>query len=208
MPATFLFLAPVVSLAVILFVSTNLDDIFVLLGFFADPTYRAWSIVLGQYLGILVLVALSVVAAFIAFAVPVPYVGFLGVAPMLIGARQLRNLTADKKRAEAELERHPAGGRTQVLSVMLVVMANGGDNIGVYVPVFAGRSWSEIAVIVAVFALMAGIWLFFAHWMVNHRRFGAPIRRYGVRLVPFILIALGLLVLSEAGSFGVLAALL
>ncbi len=33
-------------------VSTNVDDIFVLIGFFADPKFRARDIVIGQYAGI------------------------------------------------------------------------------------------------------------------------------------------------------------
>lgn len=37
-----------VGLAILLFASTNVDDIFVLLGFFADPKYRTRDIVMGQ----------------------------------------------------------------------------------------------------------------------------------------------------------------
>ena len=38
-----------IGLAVVVFVSTNIDDVFVLIGFFADKNYRARDVVVGQY---------------------------------------------------------------------------------------------------------------------------------------------------------------
>jgi cadmium resistance protein CadD (predicted permease) len=49
-----------------------------------------------------------------------------------------------------------------------------------------------------VFAIMTVIWLAFAYWLTRHRIVGAPIRRYARLLMPFVLIALGVLILNEA----------
>jgi hypothetical protein len=43
-------LATLLILGVTLFAATNLDDIFVLLGFFADPQFRTRYIIVGQCL--------------------------------------------------------------------------------------------------------------------------------------------------------------
>ena len=51
------------GLAIALFASTNVDDVFVLVGFFADPKFRARDIVIGQYTGITALFGVSVVAS-------------------------------------------------------------------------------------------------------------------------------------------------
>jgi len=83
-------------------------------------------------------------------------------------------------------------------------MANGGDNIGIYTPSFAIRSANEIAVIALIFAVMTALWCFLAHAMVNHPKLGSPIRRYGHRMAPVVLVALGVLILYQAGSFGML----
>jgi cadmium resistance protein CadD (predicted permease) len=93
-------------------------------------------------------------------------------------------------------------GRLNFLSP--VTIANGGDNIGIYTPLFATRSGADIAVIGVVFAVLTATWCLVARWMVEHPLLGAPIRRYGHRVVPFVLIALGVLVLYEAGSFALL----
>ena len=50
-------------LAVVLFVFTDIDDVFLLMAYFADPRYRARDIVIGQYLGIGTLVAVSAAAS-------------------------------------------------------------------------------------------------------------------------------------------------
>lgn len=81
-----------------------------------------------------------------------------------------------------------------------VTIANGGDNIGIYTPLFATRTMADIAAIIAVFAAMTAILLVVAHFLVSHRAIGAPIRHYGHRIVPFVMLGLGLLILYEAGS--------
>jgi cadmium resistance protein CadD (predicted permease) len=104
---------------------------------------------------------------------------------------------------EEEGEQQNARGRYgQVVAVTFVTIANGGDNIAVYTPSFAVRSGIETSVMVAVFALMtAFLWCAIARWLVSHRTIGAPIRRYGHRVLPFVLIGLGILIMFEAGTF-------
>ena len=193
------------GLAVVVFVSTNIDDLFVLLGFFADPRFRARDVVIGQYAGIGALYGASVVSSLVSLVVPVEYIGLLGVAPIVVGARRLRDLTRRQEVPGEEPADHPkAGSRGRTLSVAAVTIANGGDNIGIYTPLFATRSGTDIAVIGVVFAVLIATWCLVARWMVVHPWLGAPIRRYAGRVVPFVLIGLGVLVLYEAGTFGLL----
>ena len=195
-----------IGLAAVVFASTNIDDVFVLLGFFADPKFRARDVVIGQCAGIGLLYGASVVASLASLVIPMAFIGLLGFAPIAIGARQLWDLTrGSAEKTEEELERHPTAGRYgRMLSVMTVTVANGGDNLGIYTPLFATRSSGDIAVFGAVFAALTAIWCLAARWMVTHPTLGASIRRYSQRVVPFVLIGLGGLVLYEAGSFGLL----
>ena len=191
------------GMAVMLFASTNVDDVFVLIGFFADPNFRTRDIVLGQYVGIAALFSVSVAAALLSLVVPRAYVGLLGIVPILIGLKKLLDLYRKHEVTEESLEQHPdAGGNGRAVSVAVVTMANGGDNIGIYTPSFAIRSASEIAVIALIFVVMTALWCFLAHAIVNHPKLGLPIRRYGHRLAPVVQIGLGVLILYQAGSFG------
>lgn len=57
----------------------------------------------------------------------------------------------------------------------------------------------QSAVIGIIFAVMTMLWLTIALWLTNHPTIGAPIRRYGHRVVPFVLLALGVLILHDTG---------
>lgn len=193
------------GLAIALFASTNVDDVFVLVGFFSDPKLRARDIVAGQYAGIAVLFGTSVAASLVSLVIPGTYIGLLGMVPIFIGVKKLIEPSRDRDRTEESLERHPdAGAYGRTATVALVTMVNGGDNIGIYIPSFAIRSGYEIAVIAGVFAMMTALWCFFAHWLVNHSKLSAPIRRYGHRVAPVVLIGLGIMIIYQAGSFGLL----
>jgi len=198
-------LVALLGLAIVLFASTNIDDVFVLLGFFSDPKFRARDIVIGQYAGIATLFGVSVASSLLSLVVPRAYIGLLGIAPILIGAKKLIELSRERDGTKKGLEySHHAGVCGRTATVALVTMANGGDNIGIYTPSFAIRSGYEIAVIALVFAVMTAFWCFLAHWMVNHPKLGAPIRRYGHRVAPVVLIGLGILIIYEAGSLQML----
>jgi cadmium resistance protein CadD (predicted permease) len=192
--------ATLIGLSVAVFAATNVDDIFLLLGFFADPRFRAGRVAVGQFVGIGALVAASVTASLISLVLPPAYVGLLGLLPILVGVKRLFDTGTDAVPAPE------ARGDTlgQVASVAAVTIANGGDNIGVYTPWFAISTAGQIGVIVVVFAAMTGLWLAAGHWLVNHRTVGAPIRRYGHLVLPFVLIGLGVAILYEGGSMELL----
>jgi cadmium resistance protein CadD (predicted permease) len=144
-------------------------------------------------------------ASLLSLVIPRAYIGLLGIVPILIGAKKLLELYRERDKTEETLERHSnAGAYGRTATVALVTMANGGDNIGIYAPSFAIRSRYEIAVIALVFVVMTALWCFAAHSMVNHPKLGKPIRRYGHRVAPIVLIGLGILILYQAGSFGLL----
>lgn len=191
-----------IGAAIILFAVTNIDDVFVLLGFFADPKFRARHIVVGQYIGIMMLVGASILASLISLVVAPAYVGLLGLLPILIGLKKMFDLWKGDEEGETDVP--AAKGFGNVSAVAAVTVANGGDNIGIYTPVFATSSTAQIGIFAVVFAVMVAIWLALPHWLVNHPSMGAPIRRYGHVLVPFVLVAIGIFVLYEAGTFGLL----
>jgi cadmium resistance protein CadD (predicted permease) len=180
-------------LAVTLFVSTNIDDLVVLIGFFADRRLRTRNIVAGQFAGLAVLFVVSAAASLLSLVIPKPYLGLLGVFPIVIGVRKLFELQTDG--AEPKDSSHGS-----IAGVALVTVANGGDNLGVYIPAFAVHSGGEVAVIAVVFVAMTALWCALAHWMVNHRKLGMYFRRYGHILAPLVLIGLGISIIYNAGS--------
>ncbi|MGA8046005.1 MAG: cadmium resistance transporter, partial [Dermatophilaceae bacterium] len=85
----------------------------------------------------------------------------------------------------------------QALAVAGVTLANGGDNLGVYIPLFATAP-QAIETYVAVFAVMTVAWCALGYAIVNNPLIGSRIRRHGHVLLPVVLISLGLYILSGA----------
>jgi cadmium resistance protein CadD (predicted permease) len=187
---------------VVVFAWTNIDDLFVLLGFFSDPRFLPRQVVIGQYLGITALYGASVLASLLSLVLRPAYIGLLGFAPIFMGINRLyslwRGVDADERDAHS---RASARAGRNILTVAMATIANSGDNISIYTPLFATRSAWEVAAAGLIFAFMTALWCLAGHRLVHHPTLGAPIRRYGHRTVPFILIALGTLILYEAGSF-------
>ena len=150
-----------IALAVGLFVTTDLDDLFVLVAFFSDARFRPRQIAAGQLAGLAALYAASVVFSLLSLVVAPAWIGFLGLLPIAIGLHAIAQLLRgdDSDDDDAAADANGAGGRANVLVVAATTIANGGDNLGIYTPVFATRSGTEIAVIGVVFAAMTMVWV-------------------------------------------------
>jgi cadmium resistance protein CadD (predicted permease) len=196
-------LVSLIGLSVVVFASTNIDDAFVLVGFFADKNFRARDVVIGQYAGVSGLYVVSVIAALISLVIPPAYIGLLGFVPIAIGVKKLSDLwRGEETKGEEKLP--STGALRRMLAVATVTLANGGDNIAVYTALFATRRGHEVPAMGVVFAVMTGLWCLAAHWLVNHRALGAPIRHYAHRVVPFVLIGLGVLILMKTDTLRLL----
>jgi len=90
-----------IAIGVSAFVATNIDDIFVLMMFFSSSysssiTFPVRQIVLGQYVGIGLLIAISALGSLIALVVPPYIIGLLGIVPIAIGLRRLVQIIKTK----------------------------------------------------------------------------------------------------------------
>lgn len=83
-------------------------------------------------------------------------------------------------------------------------MANGGDNISIYIPLFAGENLASLLIILAVFLSMVGVWYSMADLLSRQATIGYILSRYGKAFVPFVLIGLGLFIMYERGTFALI----
>jgi cadmium resistance protein CadD (predicted permease) len=154
--------------------------LFLLVAWFAAGRPPTVQVVVGQFIGIGPIVAASTLAAVAATAIGGDWVRLLGVLPITIGVRRLVLLIRGRADDRDEAKASAARG---VVAVVSLTIANGGDNLSVYTPVFATHPPSDLAVIVAAFGVLTGLWSFAAFALVNHPYIGAPFRRYGHALL-------------------------
>ncbi|MPZ44913.1 MAG: cadmium resistance transporter [Betaproteobacteria bacterium] len=198
-------IASLIGIAALVYASTNLDDLLILAVFFADPRVRAGAVVAGRFIALAVLVLASGAAALLALAVPEEWIALLGLVPLILGMRLLLALfregsdgESEENEAAAKVENASRSGfAAQMLAVAGVSLANDGDNLGVYIPLFAATP-SAIPIYVVVFAVMTIVFCALGYLVVNNPLIGRYIRRYGDVLLPVVLIPLGLFILSDA----------
>jgi cadmium resistance protein CadD (predicted permease) len=181
------------GIAIIAFVSTNIDDLVLLIAFFADAGYRPRQVVAGQFAGIAALIVVAFLGALATQSLPPAYVGFFGAVPIAIGVKKL--IVADAEEGVRSLVR----GRSKMVTVAAVTIANGGDNVSLYIPLFSVHRGGEVAVIATVFLLMTALWCALGYRLVSNRLIGLPARRWGSAALPYVLIGLGLYIFGKSG---------
>jgi cadmium resistance protein CadD (predicted permease) len=146
--------------AVGLFAVTNIDDLVLLTVYFGRARARAGDerhVVIGQYIGFCMILVVSIVGALGANLLPDSVVPYLGLLPLALGVRAA--IDVSQSRRDRNGAAHPAAPRGgTAASVATVTFANGGDNIGVYVPVFASAGAVAVTVYVAVFLVLVAVW--------------------------------------------------
>jgi len=207
------------SAGITAFVATNIDDIIILLLFFAqvDANFRRRHIVIGQYLGFTLLILASLPGFFGGLVVPREWIGLLGLLPIAIGLKQLVNRQEDTAQVQTVTsDFEPSSARKPIVSLLssvlspqtykvaAVTVANGGDNISIYIPLFAGNNLVSLGVILGVFFFMVGVWCAIAYLLTRQPTIAQVLSRYGNAVVPFVLIGLGLFILYERGTFRLL----
>ncbi len=199
------------------FAATNIDDIVILMLFFAqvNATFRPRHIVVGQYLGFTALILASLPGFFGGLIVPKAWIGLLGLVPIAIGISHLVKRENDDNEVQAvsgEFNRESNSPvsklanlfNPQTLNVAAVTVANGGDNIGIYLPLFASSDLRSLVVILAVFSVMVGVWSYVAYRLTRHKVIANILTRYTKAVVPFILIGLGIFILIDSGTYRLL----
>jgi cadmium resistance protein CadD (predicted permease) len=197
-----------VGQAVAMFAVTNVDDIVILALFFGQAAGRRAGvvrIVLGQYLGFATILVASVLGALGAGLLPESFIPYLGLLPLLLGIRAAWGVWRERHDDGTHSHDSRASGNQggpAALAVAGVTFANGGDNIGVYVPVFTTAHKAGVITYCAVFLVMVGIWCALGLFFATRPMVAKALSRWGHLLLPVVLIGIGLLILVEGGAFG------
>ena len=190
--------------AVGLFLATNIDDIIVLSLFYARGAGRRGTtaaILAGQYLGFGAILAVAVLVALGARSfLPEEAIPYFGLIPLVLGLLAAWRAWRDDDNDDDEGK--VSGKSVSALTVAAVTFANGGDNIGVYVPVFATVGPAGILAYSVVFLALVAVLVFAARFVATRKAIAEFLERWEHVLFPLVLIGLGVVILVEGGAFG------
>jgi cadmium resistance protein CadD (predicted permease) len=191
----------IIITSVLAFISTNIDDIFILTLFYGNRRFKSTEIVIGQLLGISTLIGISIIASLAGLIIDKAYIGLLGFLPIYLGIKSLWHAlkkSDDETTDNFEIAQH---SKRHVLGIAGVTIANGGDNVGIYIPLFAALSYADEVVTIVVFLLMTLVWCALAKYLTDHPYVAKIIDRYGHIVAPVVLVFLGIFILYESGSY-------
>jgi len=193
--------------AIGLFLATNIDDIIVLSLFFARGAGQRGTtvrILVGQYVGFAGILGAAVLVSLGAGAfLPPEVIPYFGLIPLGLGlwaAWQAwhRRHDDDDDDDESKIE----GKKVAVWAVAGVTFANGGDNIGVYVPVFLSVGPAAVVAYCVVFLVFVAVLVVVAKFIATRRPIAEILERWEHILFPLVLIGLGIFILISRGAFG------
>jgi cadmium resistance transport/sequestration family protein len=187
--------------AAILYIVTTLDLLVILLMFFARAKTRKEyrDIYIGQYVGSVTLIVISLFFAFVLNYVPEKWIlGLLGLIPIYLGIKVAIYGDSDgEERAKKEL--NEKGLSKLVGTIAIVTIAScGADNIGVFVPYFVTLSVTNLLITLFVFLILIFVLVFTAQKLANIPGVGEIVEKFGRWImVAVIYIALGLFIIIE-----------
>ncbi|GAA0779722.1 CadD family cadmium resistance transporter [Clostridium subterminale] len=210
--------------AFISFASTNIDDIFILMLFFSQINngMEKRHIIIGQYLGIILLITISIIGALGVSLIPSEYVGLLGLVPIYLGVKAYIGHKKDHKNnvdigqrqiqnsEDLELIKITDIKEEGILSFVMkfinpsavkvlgLTFANGADNIGIYIPLFSSMSLRDIFITVIVFMFLTALWCFIGMKLAEHSLIQRIIEKYKNIFIPIVFIGLGIFILIES----------
>ena len=188
------------------FSATNIDDLFLLMLLFSpsESSHQPWQVVCGQFVGIGVLVAISLLSLLGRIALPEGLIGMLGLFPISLGLSQLGGTVSGEPSSSLS---HPSSGEeaalaggvlAAIIGVASLTIANGSDNISVYMAMLANSDGPRLRVILATFALLTGLWCLLAWWITKTPLLKKPLQRFRRDLAPLLLVGIGALVLWDS----------
>ncbi|MBU9673375.1 CadD family cadmium resistance transporter [Planococcus sp. CP5-4] len=189
----------VIATSFVLYLATAVDLIAILLIFFARAETRkqARNIYIGQYVGSLTLIVVSLFLAYVLNFVPEKWIlGLLGLIPIYFGLKVAISGDSDEEYVEDRLSKH--GLSKLVKTVALVTIGScGADNIGLFVPYFLTLDTDELVITLIVFLILIYLMAFTAQKIVHIPGIGEVIEKYSRWIMAIIYIGLGLFIIYK-----------
>ena len=192
--------------SIILYSGTAVDLLIILMLFFAKRKSRKdiINIYLGQFLGSVSLIFLSLLFAFVLNYIPSKEIlGLLGLIPIFLGLKVL--LLGDSDGEAIAKEGLRKDNKNLIFLVAMITFAScGADNIGVFVPYFTTLNLANLIVTLLTFLVMIYLLVFSAQKLAQVPSVGETLEKYSRWFIAVVYLGLGMYILIENNSFDML----
>lgn len=196
--------------SIILYSGTAVDLLIILMLFFAKRKSRKdiINIYLGQFLGSVSLIFLSLLFAFVLNYIPSKEIlGLLGLIPIFLGLKVL--LLGDSDGEAIAKDGLRKDNKNLIFLVAMITFAScGADNIGVFVPYFTTLNLANMIMTLLTFLVMIYLLVFSAQKLAQVPSVGETLEKYSRWFIAVVYLGLGMYILIENNSFDMLWAVL
>ena len=196
--------------SIILYSGTAVDLLIILMLFFAKRKSRKdiINIYLGQFLGSVSLILLSLLFAFVLNYIPSKEIlGLLGLIPIFLGLKVL--LLGDSDGEAIAKDGLRKDNKNLIFLVAMITFAScGADNIGVFVPYFITLNLANLIVTLLTFLVMIYLLVFSAQKLAQVPSVGETLEKYSRWFIAVVYLGLGMYILIENNVFDILWAVL
>lgn len=196
--------------SIILYSGTAVDLLIILMLFFAKRKSRKdiINIYLGQFLGSVSLILLSLLFAFVLNYIPSKAIlGLLGLIPIFLGLKVL--LLGDSDGEAIAKDGLRKDNKNLIFLVAMITFAScGADNIGVFVPYFTTLNLANLIVTLLTFLVMIYLLVFSAQKLAQVPSVGETLEKYSRWFIAVVYLGLGMYILIENNVFDMLWAVL
>ena len=196
--------------SIILYSGTAVDLLIILMLFFAKRKSRKdiINIYIGQFLGSVSLIFLSLLFAFVLNYIPSKEIlGLLGLIPIFLGLKVL--LLGDSDGEAIAKDGLRKDNKNLIFLVAMITFAScGADNIGVFVPYFTTLNLANLIVTLLTFLVMIYLLVFSAQKLAQVPSVGETLEKYSRWFIAVVYLGLGMYILIENNSFDMLWAVL
>ena len=192
--------------SIVLYSGTAVDLLIILMLFFAKRKSRKdiINIYLGQFLGSVSLIFLSLLFAFVLNYIPSKEIlGLLGLIPIFLGLKVL--LLGDSDGEAIAKDGLRKDNKNLIFLVAMITFAScGADNIGVFVPYFTTLNLANLIVALLTFLVMIYLLVFSAQKLAQVPSVGETLEKYSRWFIAVVYLGLGMYILIENNSFDML----
>lgn len=194
-------LLTIITVAATAFIGTNLDNLLLLVAWHTHYREHPSAVTAGYVAGMLLIGGICVIVGQLGELVPIAYLGLLGFIPVTLGVRALVRLVRDGAPRHASGDASADNTARSVFTVLLMTqLSHSADTIIAFSVLLADSNHLADQRIMPVFLAMVACFAWLARHALQHRGLSSFLGRYGGYATPFILILVGIYVISNTAT--------
>ena len=194
-------LLAIILVTVVSFLFSNLDNLILAIVSMGSRPDKPLPVQLGMVSAAVLVLLVSLLALAIGRTIDAGLLGYLGLAPIGIGLYTLFYSGRMVQVTGGEVVPAKSGSSWAIwLATTTLLFANSGDTLALLLPLLAESNTTSAMMVVVTFVGCAVIWAVIARLLSQQPLLVRKLQDRGERLVPWIMIAVGIYVLLDTGT--------